>query len=538
MTPLAAARARLRRLAWAVRALPSTTPLRVKLVSALLVLVTLALSMMGLVGTAALRHYLLDQVNGQLVSLARSFGEGRGPGPGRFIPPNTSYYVLYTDPNGVAVGDAQLYVPNGLNQDPPALPAINSATATRLANSPFTAATQGAGHDWRILVSTGPTGYSQTVGISLDEVDNIVGRLVYIDVVVSLTVLVAFGALGYGMVRSSLRGLVTVETTAKAIAAGDLSRRVPELSERTEVGRLAAALNSMLAQIEAAFSAQRRSEAEARGTTERMRQFLADASHELRTPLTSVRGFAELHRQGGVPEDGVPRMMRRIEDESTRMGGLVEDMLLLARLDQQRPLERRPVDLLAIAADAVQDAPAMSADHPARLDLSGTAGTTGPPPVVLGDEARLRQVVANLMTNAVQHTPPGTAVTVGLRTEGDPAQGGVVELSVADDGPGLTAEDAARVFERFYRVDPARTRQHGGAGLGLSIVAALVAAHGGTVRVHTLPGQGATFLIRLPLSPETADRKAASQLPAGTQGRPSPAVDPQDHDHQHPAGRS
>ena len=301
--------------------------------------------------------------------------------------------------------------------------------------------------------------------------------------------------LGYGVVRSSLRPLVEVEQTAGAIAAGDLSRRVPEADPRTEVGRLSRALNAMLGQIESAFTAQANSEGAARASEERMRRFVADASHELRTPLTSIRGFAELYRQGAVPDStAVTRVMRRIEDEAARMGVLVEDLLMLARLDEQRPLERLPVDLLTIASDALHDARVLGPDHPSHLDVA----THGVAPVVLGDEARLRQVVSNLVSNALVHTPPGTTVSVRIANERADDGAQWVLLEIADDGPGLAPDARIRIFERFYRADPSRTRASGGSGLGLSIVAALVAAHGGTVRVESEPGEGTTFQVRLP----------------------------------------
>ncbi|MFP5371019.1 MAG: sensor histidine kinase, partial [Actinomycetes bacterium] len=273
----------------------------------------------------------------------------------------------------------------------------------------------------------------------------------------------------------------------------DLSQRVPEGDDRTEVGRLSRALNGMLSRIERAFRAQQASEAQARGSEDRMRRFVADASHELRTPLTSIRGFAELYRQGAVhSDDDVRRLMGRIEAEGARMGLLVEDLLLLARLDQQRPLTIGPVDLAAIAGDAVHDARAVQPGRPIALHLDESLVDV---PVVQGDEPRLRQVVGNLVTNALTHTPPATRVTVSVSADADP---GFLVLRVSDDGPGMDLADAARAFERFYRVDAARTREAGGTGLGLAIVASLVAAHGGSVDVATAPGQGAVFTVRLP----------------------------------------
>jgi two-component system OmpR family sensor kinase len=307
-----------------------------------------------------------------------------------------------------------------------------------------------------------------------------------------------FAGVGYVVVRASLRPLRDVEDTAAAIAAGDLARRVPHGDPRTEVGRLSGALNTMLAEIETAFEQRAVSEAAARRSEERMRRFVADASHELRTPLTTIRGFAELYRQGAArSEADLARLMRRIEDEANRMGLLVEDLLLLARLDQQRPLAQLPVDVLALAGDAVHDAQAVAPDRAVTLEV----GRTDPPPIVIGDEARLRQVLANLIGNALQHTPAGTPVTVRVTTA-PAAPGGraAVHLAVADAGPGLSEDDAARVFERFFRADPARSRDEGGTGLGLAIVAALVAGHGGSVRLDTAAGTGATFTVELPLA--------------------------------------
>jgi two-component system, OmpR family, sensor kinase len=507
MSAVAAARARLTRAGAAVRSVAANTPLRVRLLLALLGLVALGLTVTGTAGARALRTYLLDRVDNQLATTANAAAQramhgviplGR-PG-GRPLDDSEGYrpalasafYVQLTDSSGQ--GGAELRLPDGSDQTPPRLPTLTADEVARRAGAPFTTPAQGRGYDWRVLVMPLPDNSGViTVATSLDDVDSTVGRLQRIDLVVGLGVLAALAVLGHLAVRGSLRRLVEVEQTAEAIAAGDLTRRVPEAGDRTEVGRLAGALNSMLAQIERAFSAQRASEASARASEERMRRFVADAGHELRTPLTSIRGFAELHRQGAMPDaDAVDQAMRRIEGEATRMGLLVDDLLLLARLDQQRPLERQPVELLTIVGDAVIDAQAAAPDHPVDVEQIGEDGAAAA--VVLGDEARLRQVVANLMSNAATHTPPGTAVTVRVGSSG-----GSAVLEVADNGPGLAPEQAARVFERFYRADPARTRAQGGAGLGLSIVAALVAAHGGSVDVVTRPGQGACFSVRLPL---------------------------------------
>jgi two-component system OmpR family sensor kinase len=298
-------------------------------------------------------------------------------------------------------------------------------------------------------------------------------------------------------VRIGLRPLERIGETAGAIAAGDLSRRVEPADTKTEVGRLGLALNAMLARIEEAFEVRRASE-------ERLRRFAADASHELRTPLTSVRGYAELFRRGAADDpEALANAMRRIEEESARMGDLVDELALLARLDQGRPLDRDPVDLVEVAAAAVDAA--RVADPARRIEL----GSDGPV-VVTGDRARLRQVADNLLSNARVHTPHGSPVRVLVRVEGDEAV-----LAVEDEGPGIPSEDAERVFERFYRADPSRSRKSGGTGLGLSIVAAVAQAHGGVARVEAATGGGARFELRVPL------RTPGPEVPA-----PPPAEDP------------
>jgi two-component system OmpR family sensor kinase len=318
------------------------------------------------------------------------------------------------------------------------------------------------------------------VAIPLFEVDRTLKRLVVGEVAVSLVVLGVVATLALWLVRVGLRPLTGIGQTAGAIAAGDFSRRVEPANERTEVGRLGLALNAMLAQIEAAFEERRASE-------QRLRRFVADASHELRTPLTSIRGYAELFHRGAKsrPKD-LAKTMERIEAESARMGVLVDDLLLLARLDQGRPLERQEVDLSAIVAEAIESARAIEPDRTIELDADEAAR-------VMGDEARLRQVMDNLLDNVRVHTPASTPVRVTVEA-GDPE----VVVSVTDEGPGLSPEDVGRAFERFYRGDPARSRETGGAGLGLSIVAAIVEAHGGSVTTASPSGGGARFEVRLP----------------------------------------
>ena len=482
--------------------LTARAPLRVKLVAILLGLVTLALLAAGLAATTALRGYLVNQLDGQLVQAANAAGR-EGPyrgGPGRRGP--SPFFITVLDSTGAA--EESWPSTFDADQSGPAVPRLTPAQAAARGGQPFTVKAERAGSEWRVLaVPSVDRTASLIVAQSQSGVAHTVRQLVLLQLGIGAAVIVALAGIGPLVIRRSLRPLTAVEHTAAAIAAGDLSQRVPDSSPGTEVGRLSAALNGMLGQIERAFRVQQQSEAAARKSEQQMRQFVADASHELRTPLTSIRGFAELHRQGAAADpDDVSRLMRRIEDEAARMGLLVEDLLLLARLDSQRPLERKLVDLLTLATDAVHDARAVAPGRPIALDLADTEV----PPVVLGDEARLRQVLGNLVSNALSHTPSSAAVTVRVgtrrRPSGDNGSAGSPEgvLEVADTGPGLGPEEAERVFERFYRAEKSRTRSSGGTGLGLSIVAGLTAAHGGWVEVDTEPGRGATFRVLLPLA--------------------------------------
>ncbi|BFV58143.1 HAMP domain-containing sensor histidine kinase [Kitasatospora sp. CMC57] len=354
---------------------------------------------------------------------------------------------------------------------------------------PFDAPGENPGHRWRVLVlpltkSTPSTPQYVLTAISLDDVDSTVSRLETSFLVIGGVVLLLITALGTVAVRAGLRPLSRIEQDAELIATGGLSHRITQPPTTTEVGRLSAALNSMLGQLEAAFAARARSEA-------RMRRFVADASHELRTPLAGIRGFAELHRMGALQD--VDRAMDRIESEAIRLGTLVEDLLTLARLDEERPLDLAPMDLRTLAADALHDLTALDPGRP--VSLTGPAGTGSPQAApVLGDEARLRQVVTNLVGNAAKHTPPGTPVRIGVGRTATHCL-----LEVADSGPGLTPDQSAQIFDRFYRVDLSRSRQDGGgAGLGLAIAHALTSAHHGSLTVDSIPAQGTVFQLRLP----------------------------------------
>jgi two-component system, OmpR family, sensor kinase len=493
-------------------------PLRLKLVTSVLVLVGVALLVISVGSALALRSYLMDKVDIELDTATKAATTYLMTGKDVYASITADVLVVAATPSTVKmpeinsdmIKDSQL----------PRLPTDYAGFQKHL-DEPYTVKAVDQRVRWRVKVTQLPNGWLMAVAQSLVDVDEAVTRLIWVDALVGGAVLILLATIGAGIVRSSLGPLNEIERTAAAIAGGDLSRRVPDPEPgdeepQTELGRLSRALNAMLAQIEAAFTARadsesaaraaesaardaafaaQASEARARRSEERMRQFVADASHELRTPLTTIRGFAELYRQGaaGAPGD-VARLVRRIEDEASRMGLLVEDLLLLARLDRERPVELSPVELPVLAADAVQAARAMAPDRRIGLEVVAGAG----PLVVLGDDGRLRQVVGNLVTNALTHTPVEASIT--LRLSAEPR---VAVVEVIDTGPGLSVEQSERVFERFYRVDAARTRRADGAtgsGLGLAIVAALVAAHSGTVEVDSTPGKGATFRVRLPLA--------------------------------------
>ncbi|USX45234.1 sensor histidine kinase [Dietzia kunjamensis] len=474
-------------------------PLRVSLVLLAVALTALALVASGVAVTRALDASMLDRTDAALHEAergwARPVGElpaspppppARAPGPES---PPSRFYVQVRDARGAVAVEIN---------DEDSAPAVDGLDAGEPATVP---SEEDGSAPWRALRFNGPGGETVTVATPLAENRAVVQRLVYLQVGMGAAILVALALAAYLTVRRSLRPLREVERTAAAIAGGDLSRRVPEGDPRTEVGTLAVAVNEMLARIQTSMAdaaraedaardsaaAARQSEATAVRSEAAMRRFVADAGHDLRTPLTTIRGFAELHRQGAA--DDTDRLMRRIESEARRMGVLVEDLLTLARMDEQRPIARDRVDLLALAADAVHDARVLAPDRTIGLEVIDGPGT----PEVLGDEVRLRQVLGNLVDNALRHTPPGVSVTVRVGTEAD-----VALLEVADAGPGMTADEAARVFERFFRADASRTSSTGGSGLGLAIARSLVEAHGGSVTVETAPGRGATFRVRLP----------------------------------------
>jgi two-component system OmpR family sensor kinase len=460
--------------------------LRARLLIGVLALTALAMAVVGVAVWKTLDHYLIQQLDQDLQRSSASIVAAAERG---FLPPDrpderafnqTRFYIEVRDATGTRLhrpiiqGSEQVPAPN--------LSTMATGTAGEVRY--FTTASTTGSPTYRTQVTDLGAGVTVIVATPMTDVADTLSRLVTIEVIASGIVLVALTGLVIWVVRKGLRPLGDVVTAADGVAAGDLSHRVPVTNPHTEVGHLGVAFNTMVDRIEESFAERDESE-------DRLRRFVADASHELRTPLTSIRGYAELFRQGAVEErDQLALAMRRIEDEAARMGVLVDDLLLLARLDHGRTLERDPVDLTQLVDDAVADARAVEPDRTITVEHADV------PVVVPGDNARLQQVFANLLTNARVHTPAGAPVTVRLAL-----QNGDAVVDVVDHGPGLTPDAAAHAFERFYRAEGSRSRQHGGTGLGLAIVAAVVGSHGGTVGVTSELGHGATFSVRLPVHP-------------------------------------
>lgn len=476
-----------------MRPSPQRLSLRGRLLTGMVLLVGTGLAVANVSGILLLRNSLEHRVDEQLNAIGAPVGPQQSP-----LPPAADPCSNPRDPQGlrsdflIVVLDAvgkQVCVLGPTDVSAPLVPAITPGEAAAEPGIRTLVSADGS-QRWRVRLDAKPEEDRTVVlAVSLGEADATVRRLQTISLATSLVVLLLLGAAAWFITRIGLRPLEEIERTAERIAAGDLSERVPVYRRGTEVGRLSHALNGMLGQIEGAFSERTRSE-------EKLRRFIADASHELRTPVATIRGHAELYRTGVVREPArVDSLMLRVESEAIRMGDLVDDLLLLARLDQARPLELHPVDLLTLATDAVVDAQARQPERSIDLDV-----IHGPDPlVVVGDQARLRQVVTNLVTNALRHTPSSSAVRVRLRAADDQ-----VILAVIDQGPGIPPDVVPRVFDRFYRRDSGRARDHGGTGLGLAIVSSLVAAHGGTVTCTSSETAGSTFEVRLPLARTSA----------------------------------
>ena len=475
-----------------VRTPLSLWSLRNRLILASVVLASFAIIASDFAANAALRTYLISQVDDQLInisntSLNRLDRAGIAPleaddknspfkilEPLRGVPTATSITLLDIDGNLIGQVGGEL---GGKNF---AVTGMKIDEVSQYKNRPFTIEGKGDQPDIRALAQMLPTGMgSVIVADSLEKVDKTLSQLRFLFLILGLIALIAIAMAARWIIALGLKPLEAVEDTAEAIAAGDLSARLPAAKPDTEVGRLTTSLNTMLARIEESFTARLESE-------NKLRRFVADASHELRTPLTAIRGFAELHRQGAVVgEEKTKELINRIEKESVRMSSLVEDLLLLARLDQSRELAKEPVDLNTLITEAVASARAAGPNHPIEIKLEASEI------FVLGDSQRIHQVIANLLANARAHTPNGTQISIT-------AMQGVSEttIAVSDKGPGLSKADQDRIFERFYRADPSRVRNSGeGSGLGLSIVDAVMKAHGGYVTVKSEVGQGATFTL-------------------------------------------
>ena len=490
--------------------------LRTRLIAGLVALLFVACAGIGVVTYAALNRALLNQVDNQLVEASQRYtsclhppphpdndgdGENGGSPPagnpqGCYAPPGQPAYTLSAQiTQGAVLNPATTTGPCKLS---PADDAI--LTAMPHDGEPYTATLSGFG-TYRLMAKQGPNGTVYVSGVPLSSMMDTLHEVALTEIVVFAIALFLTGFIGTGWVRLSLRPLRRVTATAAEVARlplaseVDVPHRVPDADPRTEVGQLGAAFNRMLGHVENALARRQASEA-------RLRRFAADASHELRTPLAAIRGYAELARRhpDALPPD-VEHALGRVESESARMSALVEDLLLLARLDAGRPLESRPVDLTRLAIDVTSDARVAGPGHRWQLELPEG------PVLVPGDDQRLHQALANLLSNARTHTPAGTTVTVAV---GSSPERDAAELSVTDDGPGVPAELQPDLFERFVRGDSSRSRAAGSTGLGLSIVAAVVAAHHGTVSVTSEPGR-TRFLITLPVLHDPQPPAGSSQ---------------------------
>jgi two-component system OmpR family sensor kinase len=483
-----------------------TWSLRSRLTLGILLLTTFGFILTSVVAKQALEGYLVGQIDTQLITLSKSSlpiiavagivreeeeenrehrleGRGRDEEPPRprnpfsRIPTTTSLTVL--DASGSVTGK----LGGDLNtaQIADYLIGFDLAEVAEKEGNPFTL--EGEGEKFRALAVALPNKSGSIVAAqSLRELERTVGQLGFFFFLIGFLLLTLIAIASRIVIKIGMRPLEDVEATAEQIAAGDLSARMPDANPRTEVGRLVGSLNSMLARIESSFAARTESE-------NKLRRFVADASHELRTPLTAIRGFSELYRQGAVTgEDATRELIGRIEGESKRMGSLVEDLLLLARLDQSREMASKPVNLIEVIESAVASARAAGPEHPLTFEAPTDEIFT------LGDEPRIHQVIANLLANARAHTPAGTSIKVAIVQDADG-----VRISVSDDGPGISQENQKKIFERFYRADTSRVRVDGeGSGLGLSIVDAVMKGHNGSVTVRSEPGEGATFTLFFP----------------------------------------
>lgn len=465
--------------------------LRTQLVLLTSMLIALAISVMSLVAISSIRAQMLDQLDDEITAsysylvTAVYSDQQISRTQGTFIP----YEAYLLDKQGNTIR------PVATLSDGSSSPVISGLTADvvqRYNQTALTVRSSNGPSEWRLIAfPVEATEQTLVIAAPLTQINETVAIVGLLTVFFGGGLLLASIALTWVIVTRAFEPLARVEQTAAQIAAGDLSQRIENYSPYNELGHLTTSLNTMLSHIEEAFDAQKRSEV-------KMRRFVGDASHELRTPLVSIRGYSELYRMGGLPNaEAIGMAMSRIESESKRMGQLVEDLLTLARLDERRVAENARIDLLSLAQDAANDAFATAPDRD--IDVIGLESAEAVSAPVWGDEQRLRQVLANLMTNALRYTPEGTPIELAVGTKTAPDGTPLSTIEVRDHGPGIKGEDAQRVFERFYRADTSRTRETGGTGLGLAIVAAIVGQHDGTVEVQQTEGGGATFVIQLPV---------------------------------------
>lgn len=477
--------------------LPHSLSLRTQLVVVTSVLIALAIAVTSLVAISALRAQMVHQLDEEMKASSSSLVSSIGTSQTRQDGAVGSYRVYILDQRGNV-----LYSVAGADQqaeNEPVLTGWDSEKVKKYHETGTTVNSRTGSNDWRIMPislesSTNGEASSMVIALPLKQTNQVVALVGVLTFAFGLATLAAAIAMTWVIVTRTFEPLARVEQTAAKIAAGDLSQRIEDYNPSNEIGNLAISLNTMLAQIESSFNAQAKSEA-------KMRRFVGDASHELRTPLVSIRGYSELYRQGALPNDeAVATAMGRIESESKRMGQLVEDLLTLARIDERRESKLAPFDLFHLAVDASNDAYATSPDREVSLvGLTDDVAPTSAP--VIGDESRMRQVVANLLTNAMRYTPAGTPLEIAVGVREDVPGYPLSVIEVRDHGPGIHGEDRERVFERFYRTDTSRSRDTGGTGLGLSIVAAILEQHDGSVHIEETPGGGATFVISLPFYP-------------------------------------
>ena len=477
--------------------LPHSLSLRTQLVLVTSVLIALAIAVTSLVAISALRAQMVHQLDEEMKASSSSLVSSVGTSQTRQDGAVGSYRVYVLDQHGnvlysIAGADQQV-------ENEPVLTGWDSEKVKKYHETGTTVNSRTGSNDWRIMPislesSTNGQASSMVIALPLKQTNQVVALVGVLTFAFGLATLAAAIAMTWVIVTRTFEPLARVEQTAAKIAAGDLSQRIEDYNPSNEIGNLAISLNTMLAQIESSFNAQAKSEA-------KMRRFVGDASHELRTPLVSIRGYSELYRQGALPNDeAVATAMGRIESESKRMGQLVEDLLTLARIDERRESKLAPFDLFHLAVDASNDAYATSPDREVSLvGLTDDVAPTSAP--VIGDESRMRQVVANLLTNAMRYTPAGTPLEIAVGVREDVPGYPLSVIEVRDHGPGIHGEDRERVFERFYRTDTSRSRDTGGTGLGLSIVAAILEQHDGSVHIEETSGGGATFVISLPFYP-------------------------------------